>query len=455
MNKKVLLIAITALVVLGISTIAMAGLLDWITGSKKSTKTNNDIKVSDITTGRLLSILGKNEVILVDIRDMNAYNGWRLKGEARGGHIAGAVDFPLSWLKLMERKDVLKTLKSKGVSQNKRVVVYGYNKENSIQMAKYLKRIGYKNVLAYKSGIMEWSDTNTLPMQRLENYKKLVHPAWVKELISSDNSKDFKIVEVNNHWTKEHEYNKEHIPGALLIGDKFLEDETTENFRSDDYLVKELLSRGITSDTMVVLYGDKRMATSRVALVLMYLGVKDVRLLNGGYQAWKTAEYKVEKEIPKVNSAKDFGVNYPVHPEYIMEKKEIKGLLADEDGVSVSVRSWPEYIGKTSGYSFIDEKGRIASSVWGHAGTDPYHMEHFKNVDLTMRNYHEIAEMWEKMGITPNKRVEFHCGTGWRASETWFAAYLMGWDKISMYDGGWFEWIKDDSAPIIRGFERH
>ena len=454
MNKKILVITMVAMLVLAVSTVTMAGFFDWISGNGNSEKINNDIKVSNITTDKLLSILGKNEVILIDIRDTNAYNGWKLQGETRGGHISGAVDFPLSWLELMERKEILKTLKSKGVSQNKRVVVYGYSKENSIQMAKYLKQLGYKNVSAYKPGIIEWSAIDTLTMQRLENYKKLVHPAWVKELISDNDAKDFKIVEVNNHWTKEHEYNKEHIPGAVLIGDKFLDDNTTENFRSDDYLVKELLARGITSDTMVVLYGDQRMATSRVALVLMYLGVKDVRLLNGGYQAWKSAGYKVEKDIPKVNAAKDFGVNYPVHPEYIMDKKELKDLLNDEDGVSVSVRSWVEYVGETSGYSFIDEKGRIAGSVWGHAGTDPYHMEHFRNVDLTMRNYHEISEMWEEWGITPNKRVEFHCGTGWRASETWFAAYLMGWNKISMYDGGWFEWIKDDSAPIIRGVKR-
>ena len=31
-------------------------------------------------------------------------------------------------------------------------------------------------------------------------------------------------------------------------------------------------------------------------------------------------------------------------------------------------------------------------------------------------------------------------GTGWRASETWFYAHLMGWNRIAVYDGGWYEW---------------
>ena len=46
-------------------------------------------------------------------------------------------------------------------------------------------------------------------------------------------------------------------------------------------------------------------------------------------------------------------------------------------------------------------------------------------------------------GITPDKRVAFYCGTGWRTSETWFYAYLMGWDRIAVYNGGWFEWSQD------------
>lgn len=55
-------------------------------------------------------------------------------------------------------------------------------------------------------------------------------------------------------------------------------------------------------------------------------------------------------------------------------------------------------------------------------------------------------------GITPDKRVAFYCGTGWRASETWFYAYLMDWPRIAVYDGGWFEWSKDPvNNPIEVG----
>ncbi|MEJ2559104.1 MAG: rhodanese-like domain-containing protein, partial [Anaerolineae bacterium] len=48
-------------------------------------------------------------------------------------------------------------------------------------------------------------------------------------------------------------------------------------------------------------------------------------------------------------------------------------------------------------------------------------------------------------------RVAFYCGTGWRASETFFYAHLMGWPHVAVYDGGWFEWSRDESNPIEIG----
>src|SRR5438132_1512479 len=116
----------------------------------------------------------------------------------------------------------------------------------------------------------------------------------------------------------------------------------------------------------------------------------------------------------------------------------------------VSVRTWNEHIGKSSGYNYIAPAGRIAGDVWGNCGTDAYHMQHYRNVDNTMRAYPEIAANWKEAGITGDKWVAFYCGTGWRASETWFYAYLMGWPRIAVYDGGWFEWSQN---PITNPIE--
>ncbi|MGH2417899.1 MAG: sulfurtransferase, partial [Candidatus Limnocylindria bacterium] len=178
--------------------------------------------------------------------------------------------------------------------------------------------------------------------------------------------------------------------------------------------------------------------------ILRYAGVDDVRLLDGGYDWWVTAVQPLETEIRLPTPVQRFGVAIPQRPEAIVDIEQARAILDDPDGAAlVSVRTWREHIGAVSGYNYIGPAGRIAGDVWGNCGSDAYHMQHYRSVDNTMRAYPEIAANWQAAGITPDKRVAFYCGTGWRASETWFYAYLMGWERIAVYDGGWFEWSQD------------
>jgi thiosulfate/3-mercaptopyruvate sulfurtransferase len=262
------------------------------------------------------------------------------------------------------------------------------------------------------------------------------------------------------------DYENGHIPGAINLDTHALESTSSWNRHSDEDLEAALLVHGITHDKAIVLYGRYsrpnspdphpgrnagQIAATRAAAILMYAGVADVRLLDGGFHAWVSAGYEVERAGHKPKPARTFSAQIPGHPEYIIDIKEAKALIADPDGVLVSIRSWPEFIGETSGYHFIERKGRIAGAVWGNCGSDAYRMQHYRNVDNTMRENHEIQSNWREVGITPDKRVAFYCGTGWRASETFFYAYLMGWPNVAVYDGGWFEWSRDESNPVESG----
>ena len=59
---------------------------------------------TEITTQHLLARIQDPELALLDIRPVEAYNGWALKGEPRGGHIEGAKAFPFQWT---DRKSVV------------------------------------------------------------------------------------------------------------------------------------------------------------------------------------------------------------------------------------------------------------------------------------------------------------------------------------------------------------
>lgn len=406
---------------------------------------------------------GKN--FLIDVRPIDAFNGWEMKGEPRGGHIPGAISFPLRWLEYNEWLDVFE---EKNISKGSPVVVYGYDEGESNYFGEKLVEVGYNNVRAYNR-FFEWSKDEELPLEKLPRFEKLVYPGWVKTLVEGGTPPlyegDRYVIGHASYGSRE-DYEKGHIPEAIHIDTLSLEDPRTWNRRSPEELEKALLGYGITSDTTVILYGrfsypDNRdpypgmnaghLAAMRCAVIMLYAGVKDVRIFNGGLNRWEAEGYSLTTSEGKIREAEDFGVKIPAHPEYIIDTPQAKQLLASEDGELVSVRSWEEYIGILSGYNYISKKGRIPGSIFGNNGSDAYHMENYRNIDNTMRQYTEVAQNWAENHIIPQKHVAFYCGTGWRASEAFLNAYLMAWPRISIYDGGWFEWSSDENNPIETG----
>jgi thiosulfate/3-mercaptopyruvate sulfurtransferase len=180
--------------------------------------------------------------------------------------------------------------------------------------------------------------------------------------------------------------------------------------------------------------------------------VQDVRLLDGGLDAWFVQHLRTETGLAnKFTPAKEFGVAIPAHPEYYTTLSQAKELLKQPDGALVSVRTWDEFVGNTSGYSYIKPKGDIPGAKWGRGGVDANSMSDFHNPDGTMKPAREILAMWDEWNIEPTQQAAFYCGTGWRASEAFFYAWLMDWKRISVYDGGWYEWSADPKNPIVTG----
>jgi len=422
-----------------------------------------------LTTAYLRERLGDPSLVLVDVRSMAAYNGWRLQGEARGGHIPGAVAFPRAWLSGVEDAEVQRLLDAKGITHDRTIVVYGDGADDATALAPTLARLGYEDVRVYDAGFSAWAADGSLPIERLANYEKLVHPAWLSQLIEGEHPQtyrgnDYVLFHVN--FGGPEEYEDSHLPGALYLDTNRLEDPADWNRRSATELRANLLALGISADTTVVLYGRDtigeakekwagrrlgQVAATRAALILNYVGVRDVRVLDGGYDRWVLAGNPVETVPRYPQAVSSFGVDIPQRPELIVDIDEAKSILVAEDAVLVSVRSRREQIGRASGYSYVHRAGRIAGDIWGGGGADAYGFQHYRNVDNTMRAYPEIAARWQEAGVTPKKRVAFYCGTGWRASEAWFCAFLMGWEQIAVYDGGWLEWAKDPSNPIETG----
>lgn len=282
-----------------------------------------------------------------------------------------------------------------------------------------------------------------------------VSPEWVHSVTEGKvkDIKNYVIGEVSWGTYKDSpDYTKGHIPGAIHIDTNTVEEEPYWNISSPETVEKNLLNYGITKDTTVILYGSDPSATARVAYVYLWAGVENVKILNGGLKAWEKAGYKTNKDIVKPKKAEDFGTKVPAHPEYQMSIEEVKEKLKNDDNFRlVSIRSKDEFLGKTSGYSYIKKAGEPEGAVWGHAGSDPYHMEDYMNEDGTVIDYDQLEKLWSDCDFNKDNELAFYCGTGWRAAIPWLICYENGMDNAAVYDGGWYEWQMDDDNPVQVG----
>ena len=298
-------------------------------------------------------------------------------------------------------------------------------------------------------------DRQPTSRRRLVRWEQLVSAAWLADLTAGKSlraapSKNWRLFEVDLGVSQG--FLLGHIPGAGYIDTNRLEHGPLWNKVPDQTLLQLLLENGIRHDTTVVLYGRNTLAAARAAHLMLYAGVKDVRLLDGGFAGWAGAGFPAEAGLPRQYPAvADFGADFPSHPEYLIDTQQVKSLLQQRDGALVSIRSWDEFIGNTSGYSYIEAKGDIPGTHWGRAGDDVNNMRDFHNPDGTMRAAGEIRAFWEQAGISADRQTAFYCGTGWRASVAFFYAWLMGWERISVYDGGWYEWSMDSRNPTVCG----
>ncbi len=419
-----------------------------------------------LSTEQMREMLNIPGVRLVDIRPADAYNGWRLDGEKRGGHVRGAKSLPFKWFRYL---DWLEIVRNKELEPEHRLVLYGGSGEELERAAARFLRAGYESILIYERFHDEWCGDEALPLERLPRYRHLVPARWLDGLLrtgAADEYDNDSFVLCHAHYRNRDAYDEGHIPGAIQLDTNWLESPETWNRRSPHELKEAFERLGIRHDTTVVLYGRfshpdnddpypgssaGHLGAIRCAFIMLYAGVEDVRVLNGGLQSWLDEGYETVTTETYPSPAGDFGTSIPARPGLAVDLPEAKDILASGDGNLVSIRSWSEYIGKVSGYNYIEKRGRIPGSVFGNCGSDAYHMENYRNLDHTMREYHEIESLWVQAGITSDKHNAFYCGTGWRGSEAFFAAWLMGWPRVSVFDGGWFEWSNDDDNPRAMG----
>ena len=231
-------------------------------------------------------------------------------------------------------------------------------------------------------------------------------------------------------------YKDGHVPGAVWL-DAVTWERGFRDGQDEQAWARRIGGLGISVDTPVVVY-DNALAkdAARMWWILRYWGVKDVRLLNGGWRAWKAAGGKVEtgENAPRAVEAK----LSPVRSR-LAAKEQVKKWVEGKTEQILDARSTKEYCGEAQ---TAKRNGAIPGAK---------HLEWSDTLDKKTGRFKSAAELtklFQDAGIDPARPTTTYCQSGGRAAVLAFVVELMGGKEVRNYYRSWAEWGNAADTPI-------
>lgn len=122
-----------------------------------------------ITTEELNKNLDKLKVI--DTREKDEYEGAQKFGEARGGHIKGAINLTFNQVynsdgTIKSKEELEKIFTDAGLKKDDEIVTYCTSGIRSAHLALILELVGYENVKNYDASFYEWAANKAYPVEK-------------------------------------------------------------------------------------------------------------------------------------------------------------------------------------------------------------------------------------------------------------------------------------------------
>lgn len=410
----------------------------------------------EIDNAELIKLLDDEQTVIIDTRSTNAYIGWLVSGALRSGHYPGAISIAASWFNFLdnsvlsesERNYKVKLLFERvaqyQLEKASNIILYDNNGEDANRIANFLNTIGINDLIYYDFNQYEG------PLDAYSGFRKLVPAEWVLEILEGgepDYYDGLGIQIFECTWGPANiTFLSGHIPTATHIDTDEFERQPEWIRKEDMELIQAVELNGIDFNKTLVLYSNgSDGAEYKIAMLMKYLGHPKVRLLNGGYPAWRAAGFPTERgPVRKEPLPSNVTNHYQINHNIFINLDDAKDILnKHKPGKLVDGRTWDEYSGILTGYKYIDISGRIPGTVWGGSYID------YKNIDDSIRRKEEVRDLMAKHGLNPMDSLAYFCGSaGWGASQIQFNAGIYGNHNIRTFEGGWNEWLLDKDNPI-------
>ncbi|EGR3864100.1 sulfurtransferase [Vibrio cholerae] len=201
-------------------------------------------------------------------------------------------------------------------------------------------------------------------------------------------------------------------------------------------LAREL---GINHDSFIVVYDNSgTFASPRAWWMFKAMGHHKVYILNGGLTEWKTRGYNVTKNYREPSAKGNF--DGKLNPQAFVDASYVHKQIANPHSQTIDARGLARFFGEVPEPRPGVRSGHIPGSsclpfaelITGHK----------------LKEEAELRPLLTHMLPDTAREYLFSCGSGVTACIVLLAAYVCGYQNLSVYDGSWTEWGQRQDLPI-------
>ncbi|ENM5785449.1 sulfurtransferase [Vibrio metoecus] len=196
---------------------------------------------------------------------------------------------------------------------------------------------------------------------------------------------------------------------------------------------------GINQDSFIVVYDNSgTFASPRAWWMFKAMGYHKVYILNGGLTEWKAQGYNVTQSYREPTAKGNF--DGKLNPQAFVDASYVHKQIANPHSQTIDARGLARFFGEVPEPRPGVRSGHIpGSSCLPFAELIDGHK---------LKEEAELRPLLTHMLPETAQEYLFSCGSGVTACIVLLAAYVCGYQNLSVYDGSWTEWGQRQDLPI-------
>ncbi|KQA21859.1 sulfurtransferase [Vibrio metoecus] len=196
---------------------------------------------------------------------------------------------------------------------------------------------------------------------------------------------------------------------------------------------------GINQDSFIVVYDNSgTFASPRAWWMFKAMGHHKVYILNGGLTEWKVQGYNVTQSYREPSAKGNF--DGKLNPQAFVDASYVHKQIANPHSQTIDARGLARFFGEVPEPRPGVRSGHIpGSSCLPFAELIDGHK---------LKEEAELRPLLTHMLPETAQEYLFSCGSGVTACIVLLAAYVCGYQNLSVYDGSWTEWGQRQDLPI-------